>query len=152
MGAIVAVAAVAVGVSWLRPVQTSGAPEPAVSARAAAPTTSTSVVPEVGEVRAVEVHGLDVDRDGERWRVGEPGDLVAVGDWDCDGTSTPAVLRPSEARLFLFAGWDESAPAVAGPAAPADAVGFRAAGCGQAEVETPGASPVVIETMQEEGR
>jgi hypothetical protein len=30
---------------------------------------------------------------GARWRVGDPGDLAAAGDWDCDGAEEPAVLR-----------------------------------------------------------
>ncbi|MGH9052596.1 MAG: hypothetical protein ACRDWX_06255 [Acidimicrobiia bacterium] len=32
---------------------------------------------------------------------GEPGDVPLLGDWDCDGTATPAVYRPSSGALFL---------------------------------------------------
>jgi hypothetical protein len=64
----------------------------------------------------------DVDRDGcpdsaqidagglvtvgtARYEVGAPGDVIAIGDWDCDGQSTPAVLRPATGEVFIFAAW-----------------------------------------------
>jgi hypothetical protein len=40
-----------------------------------------------------------------RFAVGEPGDEVVVGDWDCDGLATPAVVRPSTGELFVFTAW-----------------------------------------------
>lgn len=40
-----------------------------------------------------------------RFEVGRPGDEVAIGDWDCDGTATPAVLRPGTGEVFVFSGW-----------------------------------------------
>ncbi|MCB0976440.1 MAG: hypothetical protein KDB02_03170 [Acidimicrobiales bacterium] len=43
---------------------------------------------------------------GRTYEAGQPGDVVAVGDWDCDGTSTIAVLRPSSGEVFLFDSWD----------------------------------------------
>jgi serine/threonine protein kinase len=43
-----------------------------------------------------------VDIGGARYEVGLPGDIVTVGDWDCDGESTPAVLRPSTGEVFVF--------------------------------------------------
>ena len=39
------------------------------------------------------------------WAVGRPGDLIAVGDWACDGGSAPALLRPSTGDVFVFPGW-----------------------------------------------
>jgi hypothetical protein len=39
--------------------------------------------------------------------VGEPGDRVAIGDWDCDGTATPAVLRLATGAIYTFAGWPD---------------------------------------------
>jgi hypothetical protein len=53
-----------------------------------------------------------------RYRLGEPGDLLLVGDWDCDGAPTPALYRPGDGRLFRFPSWPdggalESAPAEA---------------------------------------
>lgn len=40
-----------------------------------------------------------------RFTVGAPGDQVALGDWDCDGTSTIALLRPSTGEVFVFDSW-----------------------------------------------
>jgi len=40
-----------------------------------------------------------------RFTAGAPGDRVAVGDWDCDGTATVAVLRPSTGAVFVFDDW-----------------------------------------------
>jgi hypothetical protein len=37
--------------------------------------------------------------------LGQPGDLIAVGDWACDGGSAPALLRPSTGDVFVFPGW-----------------------------------------------
>jgi hypothetical protein len=37
--------------------------------------------------------GPRVTIDGITWAVGEPGDHAAVGDWDCDGHPSPALLR-----------------------------------------------------------
>jgi hypothetical protein len=56
--------------------------------------------------------------DGTRYGVGQPGDLLAVGDWDCDGTGTVAAVRPATGEVFVFDGWagpgaDVEAPAVA---------------------------------------
>ena len=42
--------------------------------------------------------------------LGDEGDLVAVGDWDCDGTDTPALLRPSTGEVFVFPEWRLDAP------------------------------------------
>jgi hypothetical protein len=51
-----------------------------------------------------------------RYQVGEPDDMVALGDWDCDGGATPAVLRPSTGEVFVFSTWardgDVAVPAV----------------------------------------
>jgi tRNA A-37 threonylcarbamoyl transferase component Bud32 len=54
---------------------------------------------------AVTVDGTQVVVDGVRYDVGAPGDAIAVADWDCDGTDTPAVLRPSTGDVFVFDGW-----------------------------------------------
>jgi hypothetical protein len=40
--------------------------------------------------------------DGMRSVVGRAGDEIAVGDWDCDGTPDPAVLRPLSGEVLLF--------------------------------------------------
>ena len=53
----------------------------------------------------VTVDGAQVVVDGVRYDVGAPGDAVAVADWDCDGTDTPAVVRPSTGDVFVFDTW-----------------------------------------------
>ncbi|MBW3547182.1 MAG: hypothetical protein KY452_03465 [Actinobacteria bacterium] len=42
---------------------------------------------------------------GARWQVGAPDDLVVIGDWDCDGLATPAVVRPSSGQVWTFPRW-----------------------------------------------
>lgn len=39
------------------------------------------------------------------YSAGRPGDIVVVGDFDCDGAVTPAVLRTADAALFVFDRW-----------------------------------------------
>ena len=51
-----------------------------------------------------------------RYAVAEPGDRVLVGDWDCDGTDTPAVVR-DDGTTFLFDGYGALEP-VPGPTLP----------------------------------
>ncbi len=69
-----------------------------------APTTATTaptttLVPEaVGAAPVIESAGV-------RYSVGRPGDEVAVGDWDCDGHPTAAVVRPATGEVFVFASW-----------------------------------------------
>lgn len=48
-----------------------------------------------------------VTHQGRRFAVGDPGDLVAVGDWHCTGRPVPAVYRPSTGALFVFWSWPE---------------------------------------------
>jgi hypothetical protein len=51
------------------------------------------------------VEGHVVSSGDDRWSLGEAGDVVAVGDWDCDGAASPAVLRPATGDVFVFPGW-----------------------------------------------
>lgn len=46
-----------------------------------------------------------IDVAGERWAVGEPGDDIALGDWNCDGKATPAAYRRSTGDVFVFTEW-----------------------------------------------
>jgi hypothetical protein len=54
---------------------------------------------------AVAVHGRTLSVGANRFTVGRQGDRVAVGDWDCDGSATPAVVRPSTGEVFVFPSW-----------------------------------------------
>jgi hypothetical protein len=40
-----------------------------------------------------------------RYQLGEPGDVLVVGDWDCDGRQTPGLYRPDSGEVFLFDGF-----------------------------------------------
>lgn len=42
--------------------------------------------------------------------IGADGDLVALGDWHCDGIDTPALLRPATGEVFVFPDWAVDAP------------------------------------------
>ena len=64
--------------------------------------------------------------DGEllRFRVGRPGDELVLGDWDCDGTATAAVIRAGTGETYLFDAWaaaGETLVAEPGPMVPAAA-------------------------------
>ena len=54
---------------------------------------------------AVEVAAGLVSTAGARWQVGAATDVVVVGDWDCDGSATPAVVRPGTGVVWLFPRW-----------------------------------------------
>jgi eukaryotic-like serine/threonine-protein kinase len=66
-----------------------------------------------------------------RYQLGEPGDVLVVGDWDCDGAQTPGLYRPSSGEVFLFDGF-------AGPGGELDSGPAEATGTTDGE-------PVVIE-------
>jgi hypothetical protein len=53
------------------------------------------------------VDGSTVDAGVARWQLGEPGDVVTLGDWDCDGNASAALLRPGTGDVFLFSAWAE---------------------------------------------
>jgi hypothetical protein len=78
------------------------------------------------EVLAVE--GDTVDAGVARWSLGEPGDLVTVGDWDCDGEASAALLRPSSGDVFVFSAWaDQGEPVTVSSTRRVDGgVGIRA--------------------------
>ena len=92
-----------------------------------------------------------VEAGSERWAVGRPGDLVATGDWACQGTTTLALLRPGSGEVFVFDGW-------AGPGAELAATALArvegafalrtadldADGCPELLVERTGGSPVPV--------
>ena len=85
-----------------------------------------------------------------RYRLGTDGDVVAVGDWDCDGTATPALLRPSNGKVFTFDRWaTESDPSTATQIGAVDgAIGFASndGRCGAPRVVSSGgiAQPVDV--------
>lgn len=48
------------------------------------------------------------------WTVGEPGDIVVVGRWSCDGSALPALLRPQSGQVWIFDRWAGAGADVAG--------------------------------------
>lgn len=78
------------------------------------------------EWRAAEAEVAYPDPDGAllRFRVGRPGDDLVLGDWDCDGTATAAVVRPATGETFVFDAWaasGETLVASPGPTLPSGA-------------------------------
>ncbi len=49
--------------------------------------------------------------DGTPYPIGEAGDQVAVGDWDCDGIATVALVQ-SGGRVYVFDSWPRQSPLV----------------------------------------
>lgn len=78
-------------------------PRPTAPTPTTGTTTTTAVTsqrdPEVAREVATVVEG------GRRYAVGEPGDIVVLGDWDGDGERTAAALRPSTGEVFVFSTW-----------------------------------------------
>jgi hypothetical protein len=95
-----------------------------------------------------------VSHRGARYRIGVPGDLVDVGDWDCDGSATPTVVRPADGSVWRFGTWARAgAPVVAEPAgavpSPASAaVTTGPDGCDQLTVTTTDGRAVVVTALR----
>jgi len=52
-----------------------------------------------------ESHAATATVGGARYGLGRNSDRLVIGDWDGDGVSTPALYRPADGRVFLFASW-----------------------------------------------
>ena len=134
--------------------QTAPLQEPGPVLEPEATGTTVSPAARIWPAEPVEVEGNEVRTAGHRWVVGVPGDIVTVGDWDCDGTATPAVLRPASGRLHVFDTWapDETTPvtAVPGPTVPPSATAVEADGCGAATVRTADGRTLRVTTQRAE--
>ena len=79
----------------------------------AAPDSSTSppTVPTLPTTAALTPDRVDspeplvLEFEGFRYAVGRVGDSAVIGDWDCDGAATAAVLRPHSGKVHLFPSW-----------------------------------------------
>ncbi|HEX6420973.1 MAG TPA: hypothetical protein VFZ77_20895 [Acidimicrobiales bacterium] len=97
------------------------------------------------------VDGATVDAGVARWSLGEPGDHVALGDWDCDGQASAALVRPATGDVFVFPGWAEEGDplTVASAQQVAGAVGLRAepagGGCDRLVVDLAGGGAATVE-------
>ena len=68
-----------------------------------------------GCAEEVEVAAGMVSSAQRRWQVAAPDDVVTLGDWDCDGAATPAVLRARSGQLWVYPRWadtDDEVPAI----------------------------------------
>ena len=110
----VAVAAIAAGAVFAGGWGSRGSAAPPDAVRAGAPAGQAGcpvVAAPVADVdgdgcpEALVVDGGAVSAGRARWTLGEPGDVIAVGDWDCDGRAAPALLRPATGDVFVFPGW-----------------------------------------------
>ena len=143
-GAVALALAVVVLTAARGPVDVSPAREPTTEVAdepvaTMPPTTATATPIRVWPDEPLEVVGNEVRSGAHRWSVGDAGDVVAVGDWDCDGTVTPAVVRPATNRLYLFDAWataDVVTAASPGPTVPPGVTSIEAKGCGRADVRT----------------
>lgn len=126
---------------WPAPLDEDGATAPSPAPARAAPTPP----PEPVGTAAVVVH------EGVRYQVGSAGDLVVVGDWDCDGVATASLVRPGDGSVWTFATW-----AAAGEVVTADALGHAPApvaaavvpgadGCDAIAVTTAAGEEVVVD-------
>jgi hypothetical protein len=84
-----------VAATWLASFRDRTAPD----LRAAGPVEAARDRPDVS------IDGNDVSVQGVQYRIGAPGDVVAVADWDCDGNDTAMVLRPRSGEIFEFTDW-----------------------------------------------
>jgi len=132
------------GVMWLG---SEGPPNAAAPAIDVEPSPTSSTAGEQHTATAVEDSVLTVG--GRRYRVGQAGDEVLVEDWDCDGTSTPALLRPGTGEVFIFPRWIERAELAIEPVlqvAGADALVSEVtpSGCPTLAVRTPSGDLVPV--------
>lgn len=79
----------------------------------------------------IRVDGRIVEAGDHRFELGEPGDVVAVGPFRCDGDALPALLRPTTGEVFVFDRW----------AAPGHDVSVQPLGA------VPGATALVAEEL-----
>jgi hypothetical protein len=78
----------------------------------------------VGDTCSPIVIGAGVVTVGDRRvAVGTPSDHLVVGDWDCDGVSTIAAVRPGTGEVFVFDGWNFDQPLTARSVAVLDDAG-----------------------------
>ena len=125
--AAVLVVAAALGAVWLaarsgtKPV-TAASPPPTAAPLPSPPPDSappppapapTSLAP---VVRTNANAPLELVHAGRRYNLGTAGDTAVLGDWNCDGVATPALLRAADGVVAIFATWPEADSAVAADA------------------------------------
>jgi hypothetical protein len=100
------------------------------------------------------VDGATVTAGEARWTLGQAGDQITLGDWDCDGSASAALLRPPTGDVFLFPDWARSgAPVSVTPIQRvAEAVGIHTepgdAPCDRLVVDVASGPPRTIEVPE----
>jgi hypothetical protein len=131
-----------------------GATSPATTAACADATAPSADVDGDGCPEELAVDGNRVSAGGATWELGRPGDVVAVGDWDCDGSATSALLRPATGDVFVFAGWSGAGePVTVTPTRSVPGgVGLRvdstSGRCDSLVVEAAGGAGIVVDEAQ----
>jgi hypothetical protein len=92
-----------------------------------------------------------VERDGRRWQVGMPGDVLVVSNWACGGSETAAVLRPETGEVWHFPRWADAGQPLDGVPVQSVAGGRSAVardvdgdGCEELVVDRGDGDPVVV--------
>lgn len=108
--ALAVIASLAVVFAIARP--TASSPRPAIAATVTSSTSTTSTTV-AGATRIWPTSAAStVVGDGARWSWGRASDVSLMGDWDCDGVDTPALVQPSGA-LWLIDTWPDDNDATA---------------------------------------
>lgn len=124
----------------LPPTTTDAVPAPCVVLPGGAP----------GACTPVRVVGTAVQAGPACYEIGAPGDELVLGDWDCDGAATPAVLRPATGDVFVFGSWAAQGEVVVRPVAHVEGadelvvVASGPGGCAGLVARTP-AGPVPVD-------
>ncbi|HUR08245.1 MAG TPA: hypothetical protein VM347_37290 [Nonomuraea sp.] len=117
-----------------------------------APTTVTSTALAVSAEPASSQPGGTITTETGRFELGASNDRVVLGDWDCDGEETPALLVMATGEVFAFASWADDSRTVEGrlvrtirDAADVAATQGDADGCTELEVRRFDGSTVTLE-------
>ncbi|MCP3937899.1 MAG: hypothetical protein GY708_21330 [Actinomycetia bacterium] len=88
--------------------------------------------------------------DGQRYALGSTGDLVTVGDWNCDGIATPALVHRS-GEVFLFPLWPENGDSinVQASSSVADPVAVETTQCGSLRIESADGTLTIVDNRSE---
>jgi hypothetical protein len=101
--------------AWLaRPERAASVPPTVIEDSTPATDTTTTSAPR--PMRIWPATPATVTGAGSTWTFGETGDVVVLGDWDCDGVATPALLRPPSGAIWVVDAWpaaDELRPRLA---------------------------------------
>lgn len=99
----------------------------------------------------LRIEGEHVSAGPTTWIVGRAGDRPVVGDWDCDGLATVALLRPATGEVFVFPTWSRpgSELTVEATSVVADAERIEASdpdgdGCAVLVAHRAGQPPVIV--------